>query len=274
MFKKILVVVVCLAIIVGLVFGARFLLDYFSPSAKTVGCLDQEIIFNLPEFQKANEEFDKTVQDTRSLFEKQSAGLSQQEKNVLAIKMQQQIEQKKAALFNPLFQKAEFSAASVAAKHKISVVLDKNISIYGIIDITDEVVGLFQKKKELSAPETEVIISSPIGYFDQDVVRSLKPFQKMDKEFYKIAQEMQQDFMAATQNMSESKKRKVYEEYTTKLAKKQSELYGNLYQQITKIVEQVAKANKLSLVLDKPQILYGGKNITDEVVSLFMESYK
>lgn len=274
MFRKILVVIISLVIIIGLIFGGKILLNYFSPAAKTVGCLDQEAIFNLPDFEKANQEFEKAIQDTRSLFQKESAKLSKEERVVLSIKLQRQLDQKKADLFNPLFQRAEFAVAHVAARRKISVVLDKNISIYGITDITDEVIKLFQKKKKLSLPKTEVVASSPIGYFDQEVIRSLRPFQKIDKKFYKIAQELQKEFITATKNIPESKKRKLYEEHNAKLIQKQSELYGLLYQQVTKAIEQVAKANKLSLVLDKPQILYGGKNITDEVVTTFMENYK
>ena len=82
----------------------------------------------------------------------------------------------------PLQQRQEAAILKASRDHKLTVMLDKRIVVYGVADYTDEVKKTFQSKEEIKVGDEVDTSNSPIGYFDQDVVRSLKVFQTVESK--------------------------------------------------------------------------------------------
>ncbi|MPN12526.1 hypothetical protein SDC9_159844 [bioreactor metagenome] len=58
---------------------------------------------------------------------------------------------------------------------------------------------------------------------------------------------------------------------TAQLEAYREQIMAPLYQKVTASVNEVSKAQGVSLVLDKQNVMYGGRNITDSVVETFLQ---
>lgn len=274
MFKKILIFIISVGIILGLIFFGKFLIERRNLK-KQITSLDRQMIFDLPEFKEAQKKFEQDSIDLQNFYIQEGKKLNPEKKQNLTMQIQQQLMQKRALLLNPLLQKIEAAIAITAKEKKISVVLDKKIAVYGISEITEDVIKKFKSQKELNLPEKENTQKSTIGYFDQEAVRSLKIFQEADQKLMKTFQGMQEELnKKGGEKLSPEEQNKLKEEYNYKLYQKRNEIYSSLFANVTKAVEKVAREENLSLVLDKQNVMYGGKNITDKVINLFLKENK
>lgn len=76
----------------------------------------------------------------------------------------------------------------------------------------------------------------------------------------------QQDFEAKSASMNDKEKQEYYTQVQQRLNLKQQELRGPILDKINAAIKAVADAKGLSVVLDKNDVVYGGQNITDEVM--------
>lgn len=272
--KKLVTPIVSIIIIVAVIFAAKFFMIQFSNPAALVVSIDQEKIFTADEFKQAYKEYESYGKEVYELLSKQSQGLSEAKRNDLLNQYQQQLAQKRAVLLNPLKERAEGAINFVARKNNVKVVLDKQIAVYGIKDVTEEVVEAFKNKKGVKKDDkkgTEKYEGSPIGYFDQDVLRNLKSFREADEKLAKIYSDMQQALKEKGAKATPARREQLIGQYQLEFGKKRAELYGPINEKVVKSVEKIAKDKGLSLVLDKNNVMYGGLNVTDEVVKEFRE---
>lgn len=273
MFKKVLTAVVLVLIIAGLIFAGRMFMDNFSASKKSVASINQDTIFELPQFKEAQKKLEEVNIKLQEVYGKEAEKLSEEKRKILTMQLQQRLAQEQAVLLRPLFENVEIAIANIAKKKKIRVVIDNKIAVFGAKDITEEVVNLIKSGKPLVRPK-ELPQKSPIGYFDEQTIRALKVFQEADEEFFKIYQELQKELEIKLRGRSTMEQNKITEDYNIKLAGRKNDIYSALYKLVTEMVEKTAKDKGLSLVVDKQSIMYGGINLTDEVVEVFLKEVK
>lgn len=268
--KKVVMPIITILIIAVLVLGGKFLMTRFTNQASLVGCVDQDKIFAAKQFQDAQKEYEIYAKEISDAYNHKSQGLTQEKKTELMGSYKLQLDQKKAVLLNPLKKKVENSIAYTSKKNNVEVILDKKIAVFGIKDLTDEVIKNFESGREFKVePSSGKNTASPIGYFDQDVVRNLKAFRDMDEKLSKIYEEMQKEAKDKISKAQTQDKMKILQQYELDFGKKRAELYGPLSDQVGKVVEKISKEKGLSLVIDRNSVMYGGINVTDEVVKEF-----
>ena len=64
----------------------------------------------------------------------------------------------------------------------------------------------------------------------------------------------------------ETKRRQLFEEGRREYAEHEREIMAPIFQEVSNTIAEVAKANNLSAVYNVGAILYGGTDITDEVI--------
>lgn len=86
------------------------------------------------------------MENAQKQFEAEGANLPEQEKQRFSIQLQQRLQQKQNELINAMEEKVIASAAKVAKAKGFSIVVAKNIVIYGGVDISDDVIKDLTKK--------------------------------------------------------------------------------------------------------------------------------
>ena len=109
--------------------------------------------------------------------------------------------------------------------------------------------------------------SSNVGVIDYRQAMSQHPdLQAANTEMQQAVQDAQKDFEAKSANMSEQEKSDYYQQTQQRLQQKQQDLIEPIQKKIEDADKGVAEAKGLSVVLDKSSVVYGGQDITQDVV--------
>ena len=116
--------------------------------------------------------------------------------------------------------------------------------------------------------------TSDIGVVDQRQVISSNgqmalTYQQKMKD---TADEMQKDFDAKSQGMSDADKEKLFNDMQQQFNQKRTAIEKDMEDQVTGAVKSVASKKGLSLVVDKSAVIYGGTDITKEVTDALNKS--
>lgn len=263
---KIVVILVILVLLSVLgYFGQKIVREHYFKRTE-VGSIDREDILKMSAFKKAENNIQMKVAALEQEYAKKAKGLNQEQRGELYQLFQQEVETIKASELKPLLDKAQAAVAIVAKDKKMKVVLDKKIVVCGAENITELVKDKFRNSEKLETPSEDIGADSQIGYFDQEVVRSLPLFRTADNQFFEWYSKLKKEVEAKVANMPEAERQKLFQEYNLKYKAKQDELYVPVLKKVTKTVENVAREKALILVLDKQYVMYGGRNVTNEVV--------
>ncbi|MBN9415915.1 MAG: OmpH family outer membrane protein [Candidatus Eremiobacteraeota bacterium] len=246
-----------------------------TPAAtRTVGAVDLEVLVGLDEFKKAQKDIEKLSDDFRKEAE---AKLPKNPKDwtdkdqVWLTEKRTEVQKKQNALMEPLQQRQEAAILKISRDHKLTVMLDKRIVVYGVADYTDEVKKLFQSKEEIKVGDEVDTSKSPIGYFDQDVVRSLKVFQLVSAQVQRKQIELMKKLEEAKNKVTPAELQVLQNNARGELEAYQEQLMTELFSKVNDSVKEVAEGQGLALVLDKQHVLQGGRNMTSEVVDTFLK---
>lgn len=246
-----------------------------TPAAtRTVGAVDQEVLMGLDEFKKAQKDIEKLSDDFRKEAEKKLPknpkdwGTKDQQ---WLTEKRTEVQKKQNAIMEPLQQRQEAAVLKVSRDHKLTVMLDKRIVVYGVADYTDEVKKLFQGKEEIKVGDEVDTSKSPIGYFDQDVVRSLKVFGLVGTQVQRKQIELMKKLEEAKGKVSAAELQVLQSNASAELEAYQEQLMTELLSKVNDSVKEVAEGQGLALVLDKQHVLQGGRNMTSEVVDTFLK---
>lgn len=109
--------------------------------------------------------------------------------------------------------------------------------------------------------------SSNVGVIDYRQVLTQHPDLKTANEtMQQEVEKAQQDFEAKSVNMNDQEKQEFYQQTQERLANKQQELVEPINSKIEAAVKAVADAKGLSVVIDKNAVVYGGQDITQDVI--------
>ncbi len=247
-----------------------------SAAVKKVASIDESAIYGMDEFKNAKETLDKWAETESNKRREQVKDKPDTEKEEAFRQFQLELQKKEAEMLNPLKDKARAAIAITAKEKGVTVVLDKKIVVYGVPEITEDVKAVLSKGGKLEYPKDEVDpTQSPIGYFDQDVVRNLKAFKAADIE---IAQEraaqiqkIQEEFKRQGRQPTPPEMQNIQQTLEARLQAMQEQKMGPLIKAVTDSVADVAKKEGLSLVLDTQHVMHGGRNLTEQVVDNFLQ---
>lgn len=109
--------------------------------------------------------------------------------------------------------------------------------------------------------------STAIGVIDYREAMSKHPgLEAANKTMEKEVESAQKDFEAKSADMDDNQKSEYYQQTQQRLAQKQADLVEPLTKQIEETVKQVAEQKGLSVVIDKGAVIYGGADITQDVI--------
>ncbi|HHV63266.1 MAG TPA: OmpH family outer membrane protein [Firmicutes bacterium] len=109
--------------------------------------------------------------------------------------------------------------------------------------------------------------SQVIGYVNVNKIFAEYPdFQKGMAALQKELQAMQKELDAKVEGLDTNSKVKMRDEYQARLDKRKAEVLGPLEKKVNQAIEDVAKASGVSVVLSNQAVIYGGKDLTDEVI--------
>ena len=102
--------------------------------------------------------------------------------------------------------------------------------------------------------------SSNVGVVDY------RQLQDIQSQMQKEVQDAQKEFEEKSANMSDQEKNDYYQQTQQRLAQKNQELMEPFQKSIEDSVKSVAEAKGLSVVLEKSSVVYGGQDITQDVI--------
>lgn len=227
--------------------------------------IDSSSIYKLQAFLKANEKINEARASLEQSYAEKMKNASDDSQradiNALFEKDLQAVINKETT---PLKDRVQAAIALVSADKKITVVMDKSVVVTGAEDITDAVKDKFREEGNLNAPDVD--INSSVAYFDQDVVRSLPMFRDSDKKMREAWTKAREDIATKSKTMTDEQIRVLTADYEKKLKAMNDSISVPLLKKVNDTVTEIAKEKKYTLVVGKEYVMYGGKNITDEVV--------
>ncbi|MBV8074312.1 MAG: OmpH family outer membrane protein [Candidatus Eremiobacteraeota bacterium] len=234
-----------------------------------IGFLDQAQLAAVPAFVNANRQFTVFRTGLQKEFEKRARkARSPQDQQKLAAEFQSRLANKQRELFGPLFAAAQTAIASIASSKALSVVVDKRIVIVGGQDITRNVVDLLNSPGSPVPPVTTPPPST-VGWVDQTQIDQLDQFKKAQDEFVKFGEEQRksaQDRLKSAK--SNDDRNKIYADYQKAVDDKRDQIVKPLVDQTRAAIETVAKKKGLILVIDRQNLIFGGTDVTSDVVAL------
>jgi outer membrane protein len=108
-----------------------------------------------------------------------------------------------------------------------------------------------------------------IGYLDQTAFAGLKQFNDANRQLAQYKAQLDRDFpnrMRAARSAADQQR--IVTEFQGKLADRQRQLVGPLLAKAQVAVASVASSKNLSVVVDKRIIIFGGQDITKNVIAL------
>jgi len=121
----------------------------------------------------------------------------------------------------------------------------------------------------LVAPAAIAADLTDIGYLDQSALANLPSFVSANQQLAVYKQQLDRQFTSAMRSAkTDADKQRVSLQFQQSFSDKQNELLGPLYQRTQLAIANVSGSKKLSIVVDKRIVIYGGQDITGDVVNL------
>jgi len=110
--------------------------------------------------------------------------------------------------------------------------------------------------------------SGNVGVVDYRQIMSSHPnLQSANEQMQKAVTDAQKEFEEKSKSMGDQEKSDYYNQTQERLQVKQQELLDPITKSVDEAVKKVADTKGLSVVLDKNTVVYGGQDITNDVIS-------
>ena len=115
-----------------------------------------------------------------------------------------------------------------------------------------------------------------VGTIDTQKVMFQHPkFQQVQRQVRDVTEKLQKDAQAAIDKESDNKKKaEIYQSKRQELAQEERKLMEPLFKEINLAMRTVANQKKLTVVMDKGVVFYGGTDITDAVIAELKKTAK
>lgn len=242
--------------------------------APGVGSVDLSVIVNLEPFQQAEKKFEEERQKLAMEYNELVKGLNDKQKESIQAQFQQKLAELQYSIVTPLQEKQKKAIEKVAKEEGLSVILDKTIVVCGVTDITDKVKKVFlgsdkEDKSPTPSPAEKTPARQLVGYLNQEKLYNIPKMKKAQEAYFKEFNEMQVKLEKTVKELygdNSMPPAKILSDYQKKLDSKKAEIFKPVDDEINKAASDIAKEKNLIVVLDEINILYGGIDLTDEVV--------
>jgi outer membrane protein len=231
-----------------------------------IGFVDQAAIGALPSFTAAQAQFAQFRDQTARDFQAAIKGKQPADQQRLYGEFNQKLAAKQHELFDPLLNRAQTAIALVAATKNLSVVVDKQIVIYGGQDITKDVLTTINQPGQV-VPPVNTPPPSEIGYVDQTQLDALPKAKAAADTFQAARTRLGQDLNKQLQGKSRDDQLKIVQSFNQQLKDEQKKDVQPIIDQTTSVITDVARKHKLLLVVEQTDRVYGGTDITADVIS-------
>jgi outer membrane protein len=144
---------------------------------------------------------------------------------------------------------------------KMNIKQFKNIFLVAFVLFS--IVAITQPSSTYAAAST----SSPVGVVNYQLLVQQHPDMAQAQTTMDTAiTQAKSDFDAKSFNMNDQEKQSYYQQLQQGLQVKQQELLGAIRSKVNAAVKEVADSKGLTTVVDKSVIVYGGQDITDDVM--------
>lgn len=110
--------------------------------------------------------------------------------------------------------------------------------------------------------------AATIGFVDmQQVVNNSKDYKDAQNTLTAEADAMQKEFDTKIGDLSDDQKKQLFTQYQQRLDLKRQEVLGKVKEKVDAAIKDVATKQGISVVLDQNSVLYGGKDLTQDVIN-------
>ena len=232
-----------------------------------VGYIDQAALANIPAFNKASAQVEAYKEQLDEQLKKamnSAHGTVEQQRLLQAYSGK--LEERRSALLGPLLARTQTAVASVASSKNLSIVIDKRIIITGGQEITRNVVDLLTGIGD-PVPPVSTPPPSEVGFVDHERIDKIPAMKAaMDGFTSYRSRELQRAENAMRKARTASERQILLKEYQKRLTDKQKSVIDPLLDRTRSAIADVAGKKRLILVIDHGDVMYGGTDITGDVV--------
>jgi outer membrane protein len=233
-----------------------------------VGFFDQVAMSNVPRFVAAGRQLKAYGDDLNRQFTARVRGVKSPEvQSRIAQEFKDKMTAKQRELIGPLTQRAQIAIASVASTRNLSVIVDKQIVIYGGQDITQNVIDLFNGIGD-PVPPVNAPGPSSIGFVDTQQINQIPKIKQAYDDFAKFQNDQKSAFeqkMRAAK--TDADRQQVAKDFQKAMEDKRKQIIDPLAEQTKNVIANVARKRGLLLVIDRQSLIYGGTDVTADVVN-------
>ena len=117
-------------------------------------------------------------------------------------------------------------------------------------------------------PSAASAAEAAVGYVDMEAVFEACPgTNEAAIELRRLQADLQKQFEAEAPELEDAAKAKLEQDLNEKLAKRQQELMDPIQRRIIRAIKEVAKEKGIPQIVKAEVILYGGKDLTKDVIA-------
>ncbi len=121
----------------------------------------------------------------------------------------------------------------------------------------------------IAAPAAIAADLSDVGFIDQAAVGSLPQFQKANAQVAQYKAQLDPQFAAAMKRAkSAADQQRVQADFQQRFVNEQRQVLGPLFGRAQAAIAQVSSNRRLSVIVDKRIVVFGGQDITKDVIDL------
>ncbi|MDQ2818088.1 MAG: OmpH family outer membrane protein [Candidatus Eremiobacteraeota bacterium] len=250
-----------LALFIGLAASPQVL----GTDISDIGFVDQAAIGSLKPFQEAQAQFAAYRDQISRQFQAAIKGKSRAQQQKIYADFGQRSVAKQHDVFGPLLARTQIAIASVAANKNLSVVVDKQIIIVGGQDITKDVINMLNQPGQL-VPPVNTPPPSEVGFVDQQQINDLAKVKKANQDFLAARQNLQGQLNGQLAGKNADQQKQVVASFNQQLGDQQKKIIQPIIDATQKAISATAKSKNLLLVIDATNRVYGGTDVTSDVV--------
>jgi len=230
-----------------------------------IGFVDQASIGQLGPFTTAQQQYADFQRSLAAQFQAQIKGKSPADQQRIYADFNARAAAKQREIFGPLLDRANNAIASVAANKGLSVVVDKSIIIYGGLDLTKDVIDMLNQPGPV-LPPVNTPPPSTVGYVDQRQLDQTAKVKKANDDFMQFRQSLQAQLSAQLRGKSADQRQQVITSFNSQLADEKKKVVDPVSDSTNSVIASVAKKKGLLLVIDSQSRVYGGTDVTPDVL--------
>lgn len=121
----------------------------------------------------------------------------------------------------------------------------------------------------VAAPAAIAADLSDVGYIDQAAIGALPQFQRANAQVGQFKNQLDAQFAAAMKGAkSASAQQQVQAQFQQKFVDEQRKVLGPLFARAQAAIAQVSSNRRLTVIVDKRIVVFGGQDITKDVIDL------